>query len=386
MYGHEMLIRVLRADEMGMGKTLQAVSLIVTHPHDGVILGPDSGARAPLQTPISAEEPPRLQLRIGHASTTASDAQQPVMPHDSRHGDADANTTLPTDAACTAALELSVADVAGLQQGKHRAGRKPKNDRMLGINVDEIECSARQQDCGPCNAGPQHEAGVKPGTGNCEGTAIGNSKRRAPSKSGKGAHSTKRRGSDKDAAQSVAMQVVETCEVAGVAAIDKKGGKTARASAAKSGNTKRSGGKGPSGRKTGKATACGKGDAADEDGDCKPAEGTVAKKKRTPTKKPKVDPMRVAMEQAKQCYSEEEDAGLKGFCQATLVVCPVVAAMQWRQEILRYTAPGDSLADHASLDCDEGIQACSTRTSAGSQTTMPGIIAPWFQCLQDTRL
>jgi hypothetical protein len=27
-------------------------------------------------------------------------------------------------------------------------------------------------------------------------------------------------------------------------------------------------------------------------------------------------------------------------CRATLVICPVVAVIQWRQEIARYTAPG----------------------------------------------
>ena len=28
------------------------------------------------------------------------------------------------------------------------------------------------------------------------------------------------------------------------------------------------------------------------------------------------------------------------FCRATLVVCPLVAVTQWRQEIARFTAPG----------------------------------------------
>ena len=28
------------------------------------------------------------------------------------------------------------------------------------------------------------------------------------------------------------------------------------------------------------------------------------------------------------------------FCRATLVICPLVAVIQWRQEIARYTAPG----------------------------------------------
>jgi hypothetical protein len=28
------------------------------------------------------------------------------------------------------------------------------------------------------------------------------------------------------------------------------------------------------------------------------------------------------------------------YCKGTLVVCPVVAVIQWRQEIARFTAPG----------------------------------------------
>ncbi|WIA16278.1 hypothetical protein OEZ85_012982 [Tetradesmus obliquus] len=39
-----------------------------------------------------------------------------------------------------------------------------------------------------------------------------------------------------------------------------------------------------------------------------------------------------------EAQQQEEDA--KGYCKATLVICPVVAVIQWRQEIARYTAPG----------------------------------------------
>ncbi len=31
---------------------------------------------------------------------------------------------------------------------------------------------------------------------------------------------------------------------------------------------------------------------------------------------------------------------MAGHCPATLVICPVVAVIQWRQEIARFTAPG----------------------------------------------
>lgn len=71
----------------------------------------------------------------------------------------------------------------------------------------------------------------------------------------------------------------------------------------------------------------------------------VPKTRKSPTgkakpKKPRVDPMLAAMEQAKTCRVEEEDGGDQAFSNTTLVVSPVVAAMQWRQEILRYMAPG----------------------------------------------
>eukprot|EP00879_Flechtneria_rotunda_P011005 GHRR01011500.1.p1 GENE.GHRR01011500.1~~GHRR01011500.1.p1 ORF type:complete len:740 (+),score=369.93 GHRR01011500.1:184-2220(+) len=39
-----------------------------------------------------------------------------------------------------------------------------------------------------------------------------------------------------------------------------------------------------------------------------------------------------------KAQQEKEDA--LGYCKATLVICPVVAVIQWRQEIARYTAPG----------------------------------------------
>jgi hypothetical protein len=72
-----------------------------------------------------------------------------------------------------------------------------------------------------------------------------------------------------------------------------------------------------------------------------PLEAAVGGKKgkAAKVKKPRVDPMRAAFEQAKDCKADIGDEGAK-YCGATLVVCPVVAAMQWRQEIARYTANG----------------------------------------------
>lgn len=87
-------------------------------------------------------------------------------------------------------------------------------------------------------------------------------------------------------------------------------------------------------------------DAPEGDG-ATPASGNSgsSKTKKSPkakakAKKPRTDPMLAAMEQAKTCRVEEEDGGDQAFSNTTLVVSPVVAAMQWRQEILRYMAPG----------------------------------------------
>lgn len=98
-------------------------------------------------------------------------------------------------------------------------------------------------------------------------------------------------------------------------------------------------------------------DAETAEGDAAtPASGSgdPAKTKKSPkskVKKPRVDPMLAAMEQAKTCRVEDEDGGDQPFCNTTLVVSPVVAAMQWRQEILRYMAPGTFCFASASAAC-----------------------------------
>ena len=38
-------------------------------------------------------------------------------------------------------------------------------------------------------------------------------------------------------------------------------------------------------------------------------------------------------------YAQPDDSSAP-FCKATLVICPLVAVIQWRQEIARFTAPG----------------------------------------------
>ena len=40
------------------------------------------------------------------------------------------------------------------------------------------------------------------------------------------------------------------------------------------------------------------------------------------------------------CPGGEEGEGEGGYTGATLVICPLVAVIQWRQEIARYTVPG----------------------------------------------
>lgn len=79
---------------------------------------------------------------------------------------------------------------------------------------------------------------------------------------------------------------------------------------------------------------------AQQEGSVSPEAKTGKKGKGKAKGKKKIDPLVAAMQQAKQCYAEPEAQGTDGFCGATLVVCPVVAAMQWQQEIIRYTGAG----------------------------------------------
>ena len=54
--------------------------------------------------------------------------------------------------------------------------------------------------------------------------------------------------------------------------------------------------------------------------------------KKTTAKKKKEDPLEV------ECYAEVDET--LEYCGATLVVCPLVAVVQWYQEIMRHTVPG----------------------------------------------
>lgn len=56
------------------------------------------------------------------------------------------------------------------------------------------------------------------------------------------------------------------------------------------------------------------------------------KKKKQPAKKKKEDPLEV------DCHAEVDET--LEYCGATLVVCPLVAVVQWYQEIMRHTVPG----------------------------------------------
>ena len=42
------------------------------------------------------------------------------------------------------------------------------------------------------------------------------------------------------------------------------------------------------------------------------------------------------------------------YCRATLVVCPLVAVIQWRQEIARFTAPGALKVNLLGMSCVAG--------------------------------
>ena len=223
------LAAFLRADEMGMGKTLQAVSIIVTHPRDGQILGPDTSpaaAAAPVQAPA-----PKLKLRL--PSTVANPLQTANEGAPQRTPRADVEEAQPETVALPAPEGTS--------------------------SLQAAECAA---EAGPSTLqSPEPTKAAKKGT-NTPSTA---KKKDQPGESDAGA-------------------------------------------------AQQEGGDSPESKTTNK----GKGKA----------------------KKKRIDPLVAAMQQAKECYAEPEAQGTDGFCGATLVVCPVVAAMQWQQEIIRYTGAG----------------------------------------------
>lgn len=215
-------------DEMGMGKTLQAVSLIVTHPREGEILGPDS---SPGAVAAAVEAPaPKMKLRLPCSLKRDEHAHGNTAPS--------AGNTAPSADAADAEAE------AGSDQGKNcESGSEPASLQSPEAKRPDVDTKSAST---PVNVG---------------------SKKKQPSK---------------DA--------------------DDKG--------------KQEGSVSPEG-KSGK-----KGKAAPKE------------------KKKKVDPLIAAMQQAKECYAEPEDNGTDNFCGATLVICPVVAALQWQQEIVRYTGAG----------------------------------------------
>lgn len=70
------------------------------------------------------------------------------------------------------------------------------------------------------------------------------------------------------------------------------------------------------------------------------------------------------------------------FCRATLVVCPVVALIQWRQEIARFTAPGSVkvVVYHGAkrgqlVGAGAGVRAAAAKAGRGAAAAMTGLEA-----------
>jgi hypothetical protein len=252
---------------MGMGKTLQAVSVIVTHPREGLILGPDAAAPVATSPAKAIQAKSMLRLRVPTASAAVAASE-------------DGNEAGTSTA------------VASMTRAGQAAAREEKSGS--GMAAEAVDGAAAEAEAG---------GGEGSGVGRTErvtrlGTAAtggadkkGAGSKKAPARAkGKGKGRAKRAAADETGSHAEDGCIIEEPEGAGGAATAAKGRE-----------------------KTDKAAK---------------------------TKKPRVDPLRLAMEQAKTCHAEEDIVGVQGFCKATLVVCPVVAAMQWRQEILRYTSPG----------------------------------------------
>jgi SNF2-related domain len=345
---------------MGMGKTLQAVSLIVTHPRDGVILGPDADAPSAAASHAKPPAAPVLRLRVSGALPQAANGDKGAPTSGGSVAGADENAGGASNAADEAvvkeaqqlntALETEAADAqkaaaetaAGLltpQQDRARAraslGEEDDFDEARDkATVAQSPAGAEKADIRQAGeaAGAVHDAAEAPD--GVEGAAEAASK--AKGAKGKARSTAKSR---KAAAATAAKAAAEAAAAAAASAAATPDGAT--------GKNK------------------GKGKAA--------AKAPKAPKTKTPkAKKPRVDPLCAAMEQAKTCHAEEEDCGVEGFCKATLVVCPVVAAMQWRQEIARYTAPGVlcSAAARCKLALVRSPHPCNTCHLVAARTVL----------------
>jgi hypothetical protein len=257
------------ADEMGMGKTLQAVSLIVTHPQEGQILGPEDGTPAA----VSTEEAPAPKMRLRMPS---------VLP----------------------------------QQGGQKTGGSTCHDVPAGCagaeDAQQLPTSENGCHSHARNAEPQQCVTKTPAT-----KSKANGKGRVKAKAADTTPAT-------------------------------PGPSTSKASTSKAST----GGSPDEGRKS------------DAEGNKGMPEGKDKGKGKE--KKKRVDPLVAAMQQAKDCRAEPEEGGDDGFCRATLVVCPVVAAMQWRQEILRYTGAGGHPAARGLLQCTPFSDLCRIGCIANS--------------------
>ena len=284
--------------------TLQAVSLIVTHPREGQILGPDDGVVMP--SSVKTVPAPSMKLKLPS--------------HMAARGNTEQCKSLRSATADGEPLGASVPPTSK----PHSATTAECLKQDVDMKDDEPTAVASET---PQKTSPTETAQVQ----------------------------------QPAASTSKAMQGIE--EDTGAACTTPKPeppkGKAAKGKKAKS--TKASKGKASAteaaATEASPATEEAPPDAETAEGDAAtPASGSgdPAKTKKSPkskVKKPRVDPMLAAMEQAKTCRVEDEDGGDQPFCNTTLVVSPVVAAMQWRQEILRYMAPGMFCFASASAAC-----------------------------------
>eukprot|EP00892_Ulva_mutabilis_P003353 jgi/Ulvmu1/138/UM001_0142.1 len=279
------------ADEMGLGKTLQAVSLIVTHPREGQILGPDDGAPAAISTTTVAPPTMKLKLPSRLAGKDPSNDAETHIEYTARAKEATAGEA--------AGQRCSEDPVAGTSSGACREACTGDGLQSTAVDVEKTDGEAPQQ--GAVDAAGQGGQAASP-----EATPEATTPTAKPAKGRamKATTTKATRGRGKAAAATAVPEDAPEPAAAGPSPGEDDAAAPAAGSSA--------GGKAKA-KKSAKAAR---------------------------PKAPRVDPMMAAMEQAKVCRVEAEEGGDAAFSNTTLVVCPVVAAMQWRQEILRYMAPG----------------------------------------------
>lgn len=262
---------------------VQAVSLIVTHPREGQILGPDDGQ--PVIATADTVRAPAMKLKLpAHLSAKAGARNQDMSRQLADDGEASGGPCGCCPGAAPRDDEDGVTrDVSNKAGPKRKKGKQPNSDANNAGASTAVVSRGEEQGI-PASKSATAKSDTKIAK---ESKA---KKTKTPSKKGKAKEDD---GADKHATPEKAQDGIADPE---------------------------------------------------HGADATPSTTATAKTKPSPkskAKKPRVDPMLAAMEQAKVCRVEAEEGGDQPFSKTTLVVSPVVAAMQWRQEILRYMAPGE---------------------------------------------